>query len=67
LLLLGGVRAEKYRPVPVTTMDRTPSSASPCANAAYNSRVISAEKEFRRSGRLSQIVATLSDTSLRIV
>ena len=59
--------AEKYLPAPVTTMARTPSSASNRANASCSSRVMSAEKELRRSGRFSQIVATLPDTSVRRV
>lgn len=59
--------AEKYLPAPVTTMARTPSSASNRANASFSSRVMPAEKELRRSGRFSQIVATLPDTSVRRV
>jgi hypothetical protein len=59
--------AEKYLPAPVTTTARTPSSASNAANASCSSRVMSGEKELRRSGRFSQIVATLSDTSVRMV
>ena len=59
--------AEKYSPAPVTTMARTPSSASNSPNASCSSRVMSGEKALRRSGRFSQIVATLSDTSVRMV
>ena len=56
--------AEKYLPAPVTTMARTPSSASNRPKASYSSLVISPEKELRRSGWFSQIVATCSDTSV---
>ncbi len=56
--------AEKYLPAPVTTIARTPSSASNRANASFSSRFISPEKALRRSGRFSQIVATLPDTSV---
>jgi hypothetical protein len=59
--------AEKYLPAPVTTMARTPSSASNSPNASCSSRAMSGEKELRCSGRFSQIVATLSDTSVRMV
>src|ERR1700722_1878257 len=48
-------------------MARTSSSASASANASCSSWVICGEKAFRRSGRLSQIVATLSATSMRRV
>src|SRR5271167_3848047 len=48
-------------------MARTSSSASNSANASCSSAVICGEKAFRRSGRLSQIVATLSATSMRRV
>src|SRR5579875_1464604 len=56
--------AEKYRPAPVTTIARTWSSDSYSANASCSSRVITGENALRRSGRLSQIVATRPETSV---
>jgi hypothetical protein len=56
--------AEKYRPEPVTTMARTPSSASNCPNASDSARVMSAEKALWRSGRSSQMAATPPEISV---
>ena len=57
------VPAQKPRPAPVTITARTSSSASEASNASISSRPITGVNAFKRSGRLSVIVNTPSETS----